>query len=328
MAVLVTGAAGFIGFHVAKILLARGETVIGVDNLNSYYIRDLKLARLAQLTPEKNFTFLPLDISDIQGFANAMAGRQIRRVVHLAAQPGVRHSITHPFDYVSANLTGHMVVLEFCRHADGLEHLVYASSSSVYGGSTDLPFSESQPVDRPVSLYAATKKANELMSHTYAHLYGLPQTGLRFFTVYGPWGRPDMAFWLFAEAIWDGKPLTVFNNGDMQRDYTYIDDIAQGVVACLDHVPAAAPGQPPAKVYNIGNSKPEPLMELIHQLEHAIGKKAVITYAPMQPGDVKATLADMSLLEREVGFRPRIPLSEGIPRFVDWYRGWRGRNSA
>jgi UDP-glucuronate 4-epimerase len=323
MAIVVTGAAGFIGFHVSAALLKRGETVIGLDNLNPYYDPKLKHARLAELQRCGRFRFVEADIADRDAFARALDGEPVARMAHLAAQAGVRYSLKHPFDYVQANLVGHMVVLEWCRHAKGFEHLVYASSSSVYGGNAKLPFAETDPVDRPVSLYAATKKADELMSHAYAHLYRLPQTGLRFFTVYGPWGRPDMAMWLFTQAIFAGQPIPVFNYGDMSRDFTYIDDVVRGVVAALDKVPAADRGAPHA-LYNIGNHRPENLLRMVEVLEQAIGRKAVKRLEPMQPGDVKSTYADIDAIRRDLGFEPTTPIEVGVPRFVEWYRGYHG----
>jgi UDP-glucuronate 4-epimerase len=319
MTILLTGVAGFIGYHVAKALLARGDRVVGVDNLSPYYDVRLKRARLAQLEGRNGFRFVEVDIADRGAFDAALAGEKVRRVVHLAAQAGVRHSLTHPFDYVRANLVGQMVLLEFCRHHDGLEHMVYASSSSVYGGNTRQPFSESDRVDHPVSLYAATKKADELMSHAYAHLYAIPLTGLRFFTVYGPWGRPDMAMWLFTSAILAGEPIKVFNHGDMKRDFTYIDDIVAGVVAATDRVPD---GTPPQRVYNLGNHRAEDLMRMIGVLEAATGCKAITEMLPMQRGDVKETYADISAAQADLGFSPRTPIDVGIPRFVDWYRAY------
>ena len=319
MSVLVTGAAGFIGLHVCQALLARGETVIGVDNLNDYYLVSLKRARLALLTSQKNFRFVEVDIADRENFFRALAGEPVSGVIHLAAQAGVRYSLENPFAYVNANLVGQMVMLEYCRHLDGLEHFVFASSSSVYGGNEKLPFSESDPVDRPVSLYAATKKADELMGHAYAHLYRLPQTGLRFFTVYGPWGRPDMAMWLFTQAILAGEPIRVFNHGDMQRDFTYIDDIVAGVLACFDSPPPDN-GAPPYRIYNIGNHRPEKLLHLIEVLEQALGRKAERLLEPMQPGDVQATYADISSIRRDHGFAPTTTIEEGVPKFVAWYK--------
>jgi UDP-glucuronate 4-epimerase len=316
MTVLVTGAAGFIGFHCVTRLAERGETVIGIDSLSDYYDIRLKKARLAQLVPVKNFTFRETDIADHGNMVElARAFPKIDRVIHLAAQPGVRYSLINPHAYVQANMMGHLNVLEMCRHQSNFRHLVYASSSSVYGGNTKLPFSVDDPVDHPVSLYAASKKADELMSHCYSHLYRIPSTGLRFFTVYGPWGRPDMAAWLFTEAIFNGEPIQVFNNGDMKRDFTYIDDITTGVIATVD-------GAPPHRVYNIGNHRSEPLLRFIEVIEKAVGKKAKIDLKPMQPGDVKETYADVSAIQRDLGFAPDTPIDVGIPRFVEWFKGY------
>ena len=323
MAVLVTGAAGFIGYHVCAALLGRGESVIGVDNFNDYYDVSLKEARLAELTGQANFTSLRIDIADRGALAEAGPG--IDRVVHLAAQAGVRHSLTHPFDYQRANLEGHLSVLEFCRGLKSCTHLLYASSSSVYGGNKKLPFSEADPVDHPVSLYAATKKAGELMSHSYSHLYRLPATGLRFFTVYGPWGRPDMAAWLFVRAILAGEPIPVFNNGHMRRDFTYIEDIVAGVLGVLDQPPEdVAAGGAPHRVFNIGNNRPEDLMRFIGLIEDALGKKAEIDYQPMQDGDVVETYADIDAIKSLTGYSPTTSIEEGIPKFVAWYRDFKG----
>ena len=321
MTILLTGMAGFIGFHCAQRLAARGETVIGVDNLVDYYDVNLKRARLKELSGLKNVTFRELDISD-KGAMEALATEfpKIDRVLHLAAQPGVRYSLINPHAYVQANIVGHLNVLEMCRHLADCKHLVYASSSSVYGGNTKLPFAIEDKVDNPVSLYAATKKADELMSHCYSHLYKIPTTGLRFFTVYGPWGRPDMAAWLFTEAILKDKPIQVFNHGDMKRDFTYIDDIVTGVVAALDKAPEMPEGEPPYRVYNIGNHRAEPLMNFIKVIEEATGKKAHLELKPMQPGDVKETYADVTAIQQDLGFAPDTPIEVGIPRFVDWYR--------
>lgn len=321
MPVLVTGAAGFIGYHVCKELLARGERVIGIDNLNIYYSIALKESRVADLKPHDGFTFLKQDFADLDGLRRAVGWAEIDRIVHLGAQPGVRYSIDHPMAYATANLTGHLALLELARGMKGLKHMVYASSSSVYGGNTKLPFSETDAVDHPVSLYAATKRADELMSDTYAHLYGIPQTGLRFFTVYGPSGRPDMAVWLFTEAMFDGKPIRLFENGTLLRDFTYVDDVVAGVLAVLDGPPS---GERPHRVYNIGNNKPEPVNRLVEIIEQAVGCKARIISEPMQPGDVPATYADIEAIRRDHGFEPMTPLEQGVPRFVEWYRGWRG----
>lgn len=320
MAVLLTGAAGFIGFHVAQALLARGDEVIGLDNLNDYYDPALKRARLEQIQGHKGFRFFQVDIADVDAVQQATAGADIRRVVHLAAQAGVRYSLVNPYAYIRANLLGHTVMLELCRHLPKCEHMVYASSSSVYGGNTKLPFAVEDRVDSPVSLYAATKKADELISHAYTHLFGFPQTGLRFFTVYGPWGRPDMAMYIFTKAIFEGRPIQVFNNGDMQRDFTYIDDIVDGIVKTLDHPPPPNEHGRPYRIYNIGNNKPEPLLRMIELIEQAVGRKAEKQFLPMQDGDVKATYADISAIQRDTGFKPTTPIDVGIPRFVDWYR--------
>jgi UDP-glucuronate 4-epimerase len=326
MTYLVTGAAGFIGFHTARTLVARGEKVVGIDNLNDYYDVKLKQDRLALLQAESGFSFHKVDLSDMGALQEALSGAPITKAIHLAAQAGVRYSIENPHAYVQSNLVGHLNILEFCRHLDGFEHLAYASSSSVYGGNTKRPFSETDRVDTPISLYAATKKADELMSQTYAHLYRMPQTGLRFFTVYGPWGRPDMAMWLFADAILNGRPIKVFNHGDMQRDFTYIDDIVAGILAVIDGSPSADTANAPHRVYNIGNNHPEPLLKMISLLEDAIGRKAEKQMEPMQPGDVAATYADIDAISRDHGFKPSVPLEEGIERFVAWYKHYNGVN--
>ncbi|MDF1721913.1 MAG: NAD-dependent epimerase/dehydratase family protein [Minwuia sp.] len=326
MTILVTGAAGFIGYHVSQRLLARGDQVIGVDNLNDYYDVNLKQDRLAKLQAQAGFSLRQVDISDFEALKVSLSDiGLISGIVHLAAQAGVRYSLTNPHAYLQANLAGHLNMLEIARHKDGLDHMVYASSSSVYGGNKDLPFSVDDRVDHPVSLYAATKKADELMSHCYAHLYRVPQTGLRFFTVYGPWGRPDMAMWLFTKAILAGEPIRVFNNGEMQRDFTYIDDIVTGVVASLDNPPAdGGEGAPPYRIYNIGNHKAEPLMRMIGLIEDALGRKAEKIMEPMQPGDVPATYADIEAIRRDIGFEPSTPIDVGIPAFIDWYRSYHG----
>jgi UDP-glucuronate 4-epimerase len=330
--ILVTGAAGFIGYHVARRLLERGEAVVGIDNLNSYYDVRLKKARLAQLKPFTAFRFRKLDLVNRKAMASLFATHRFRRVVHLAAQAGVRYSLVNPHAYTDSNVVGFMNVLEGCRRAQA-GHLVYASTSSVYGGNTRMPFSVHDNVDHPVSLYAATKKANELMAHAYAHLYGLPCTGLRFFTVYGPWGRPDMALFLFTKAILAGKPIDVYNHGKMQRDFTYIDDIVEGVIRALDRPakpdpawsgesPDSATSSAPWRLYNIGNHQPVELLRMIEMLEQAIGKTAKKSFLPIQPGDVPATCADVQALMDDVGFTPGTPLEEGIKKFVEWYRAY------
>jgi len=329
---LVTGAAGFIGMHTGLRLLARGDQVVGVDNLNDYYDVTLKEARLARLTSHPNFTFHKLDVAARQGMADLFARVKPQRVIHLAAQAGVRYSLTNPHAYIDANVQGFTNILEACR-SNGVEHLVYASSSSVYGGNTKLPFSEHDNIDHPVSLYAATKKANELMAHTYSHLFRLSTTGLRFFTVYGPWGRPDMALFLFTKAILEGKPIDVFNHGKMVRDFTYIDDIVEGVIRVIDKPaepnPLFDPAKPdpassnaPYRVFNIGNNQPTPLMDYISALETALGQTAEKNYLPMQPGDVPATAANTDELNAWVGFKPNMPVPEGVARFVGWYRNY------
>jgi UDP-glucuronate 4-epimerase len=328
--ILVTGAAGFIGYHVSRRLLERGDLVVGLDNLNDYYDVALKRARLAELEPHSQFRFRELDLTDRAGLERLFAEEQPARVVHLAAQAGVRYSLVNPHAYVESNLAGFVNLLEACRHHE-TGHLVFASSSSVYGANTTMPFSVHQNVDHPLSLYAATKKANELLAHTYAHLYHLPTTGLRFFTVYGPWGRPDMALFGFTRAILAGQPIDVFNQGRMQRDFTYIDDIVEGIVRILDQTaqpnpawdsarPDPATSLAPYRLYNIGNSNPVELLHLIEALERALGRTATKNFLPMQPGDVLATYADIDDLARDVGFRPSTPLDIGVERFVAWYR--------
>jgi UDP-glucuronate 4-epimerase len=334
MKILVTGAAGFIGYHTATRLLARGDTVVGIDNLNAYYDVSLKEARLARLRTAPGFRFVRLDLADRAAIAEVFERERFDRVIHLAAQAGVRYSMTNPFAYIDSNLTGFTSILEGCRHNE-VQHLVYASSSSVYGANTTIPFSVHDNVDHPLSLYAATKKANELMAHTYSNLYKLPTTGLRFFTVYGPWGRPDMAMFLFARAILAGKPIDVFNHGNMQRDFTYIDDIVEGVVRTCDSVatpdaawsgatPDPATSFTPYRLYNIGNNQPVQLMHLVEVLESCLGRKAVRNFLPMQPGDVPATAANVEDLARVVGFTPDTPIETGVRRFVDWYRDYYG----
>jgi len=319
MKILLTGAAGFIGFHVARALLARGDEVIGVDNLNDYYDVKLKEGRLAQLQAQKNFIFHKINIAD-KAAVLPLAKSAPTHIVHLAAQAGVRYSLVNPFAYAEANVLGHLTMLELARLTPQLQHFVYASSSSVYGGNTKTPFSVEDPVERPVSLYAATKRADELMSWTYAHLYKIPATGLRFFTVYGPWGRPDMAAYMFTRDILAGKPIKVFNHGKMKRDFTYIDDVVTGVLAVLTKPPVA--DNPPTRLYNLGNSHAENLMDFIGVLEKALGKKANYDFQPMQPGDVVETFADITASTRDFGFRPHTSIAEGIPKFVEWYRGY------
>jgi UDP-glucuronate 4-epimerase len=319
---IVTGAAGFVGMHVAERLLRDGHRVLGVDNLNPYYDPALKRARLARLAAWPEFTFAEGDLADLAWTARLIGGSKADGVVHLAAQAGVRYSIDHPAAYIDSNLVGFANVLEGCRTL-GAKHLVYASSSSVYGGNTKVPFSVSDNVDRPISLYAATKKANELMAHVYSHLYSIPVTGLRFFTVYGPWGRPDMAYWTFTKKILAGEPIPVFNHGQLSRDFTYVDDIVEGVVRVLARPPAPesfVSSTVSAKLYNIGASTPVPLLDFIRSLEAAIGRPATLDLRPMQPGDVLTTFADVADLELHTGFRPQVPLDEGLRRFVAWYR--------
>lgn len=328
MRVLVTGAAGFIGYHLSQRLLAQGDAVLGIDNLNDYYDVSLKQARLERLQPVAGFRFEKLDLADRAATAALFARERFDAVVHFAAQAGVRHSLADPLAYVDANVAGFAHVLEGCRHGK-TGHLVFASSSSVYGANHRAPFSEHDPVDHPVSFYAATKRADELMAHVYSHLYGLPATGLRFFTVYGPWGRPDMAYFSFTAKILAGAPLEVFNGGDMERDFTSIDDIVEGVARVIRKPPraGAAPSSPavsgaPYRIYNIGNNRPVKLLRFIEILEQCLGRKAVIEPRPMQPGDVVRTCADVTDLARDVGFRPDTPIESGLARFVEWYRGY------
>jgi len=324
MAILLTGAAGFIGYHVAEALLARGETVIGIDSLNDYYDPRLKQARLDRLLARAGFAFHRLDVSDRSAVGDAIAeNKEIDRIVHLAAQAGVRHSLVDPYAYVQANVMGHLVILEAARRIERLRHLVYASSSSVYGANQALPFAETDRVDTPVSLYAATKRADELMSHAYGHLFALPQTGLRFFTVYGPWGRPDMAYYSFANAIVAGEPITLYDGGALRRDFTYIDDIVAGVLGVLDRPPDSAS---PARVLNIGNHRSEPVSALIAALEQALGRTAVVRSAPRPPADVAETFAAIEAIGALTGFAPTTLLRDGIPRFVAWFRAWHGLN--
>ncbi len=332
--ILVTGAAGFIGFHLARRLVDDGAEVVGVDSVNDYYDRSLKEARLRELQTRPGFRFVRLDLAGQAETARLFDDVRPEKVAHLAAQAGVRYSLDHPHAYAESNLVAFLNILEGCR-AHEVRHLVYASTSSVYGANPDLPFSEHRGVDHPVSLYAATKRANELMAHAYSHLFGIPVTGLRFFTVYGPWGRPDMALFLFTRAILAGRPIDVFNHGDQSRDFTYVDDIVEAFVRVLDHPPAAAPGAldrlrdpatstAPFRVYNIGQQSPVALMDMIAVLERTLGRTAEKRFLPAQPGDVAATYADASDLERETGFRPRVTIEEGVPRFVSWYREFYG----
>ena len=330
MKILLTGAAGFIGMTTTLRLLARGDEVVGLDNLNDYYEVTLKQARLARLTPHERFRFVQLNVEDRPGMEALFAAERFDRVIHLAAQAGVRYSLKNPHAYIDSNIVGFMNVLEGCRHS-GVQHLVYASSSSVYGGNTKMPFSEHDSVDHPVSMYAATKKANELMAHTYSHLFGLPTTGLRFFTVYGPWGRPDMALFLFTKAILEGRPIDVFNHGRMQRDFTFVDDIVEGVIRVMDRAAAPNPGfvsdtpdpgtsNAPYRIFNIGNHSPVQLLDYIGCIEDALGVKAQKNLLPLQDGDVPATYADVDALRDWVGFTPATDIRSGVARFVAWYR--------
>ncbi|MEG4854178.1 NAD-dependent epimerase [Microcoleus sp. B5-D4] len=326
MKILVTGAAGFIGYHLAQRLLSQGQQVYGIDNLNDYYDVNLKKARLAQLQSHSEFTFQQLDLSDRTGISQLFQNQKIDRVVHLAAQAGVRYSLDNPHAYADSNLMGFLNILEGCRHSK-IEHLVFASSSSVYGNNTKVPFAVSDNVDHPISLYAATKKANELMAHSYSHLYSLPITGLRFFTVYGPWGRPDMAYFKFVKAIAENKPIDVYNFGKMQRDFTYIDDVVEGVVRVIEkphQSDSETSSVVPYKIYNIGNNSPVELLTFIEVVEAAMGKTAVKNLLPMQPGDVPSTYADVDDLMADVGFKPSTPIEEGIRQFVEWYRDYYG----
>jgi len=332
MKLLLTGAAGFIGFHTSQILLARGDEVVGLDNLNDYYDPTLKQARLAILQKFPNFRFVKMDVADRAGTAELFKQEKFQRVIHLAAQAGVRYSIQNPLAYIDSNVVGFANILEGCRH-NNVEHLVYASTSSVYGANTKMPFSVHQNVDHPLSFYAATKKANELMAHTYAHLYQLPVTGLRFFTVYGPWGRPDMALFLFTKNILAGKPIDVFNYGNHRRDFTYVDDIAQGVVRAMDRpakpnaewnsdAPDPGTSKAPYRIYNIGNNAPVELMRYIECIEKSLGKQAQKNLLPLQAGDVPDTFADVEDLVRDVGYKPATPVEEGVRRFIEWYVGY------
>ena len=330
--ILVTGTAGFIGFHLAKRLMERGDEVIGLDNLNDYYDVNLKKARLKQLTVHKSFREVNMSLEDRKGIEKLFADEKFDKVVNLAAQAGVRYSLENPYAYIDSNIQGFMNILEGCRHND-IQHLVYASSSSVYGANTKMPFSVHHNVDHPLSLYAATKKSNELMAHTYSHLYGIPTTGLRFFTVYGPWGRPDMAMFIFTKAVIEGRPIDVFNHGKMRRDFTFIDDIVEGVIRTLDNtaqpnndwsgdVPDPGTSKAPYKIYNIGNNNPVELMHMIETIEEAVGRKAEKNMMPIQPGDVPATYADVDDLMNDVGFKPATSIEEGVSKFVEWYKGF------
>ncbi|WP_230970985.1 NAD-dependent epimerase [Nitrogeniibacter aestuarii] len=332
MKVLVTGAAGFIGMHASERLLARGDEVVGLDNLNDYYDPQIKRDRLARIEPHENFRFVKMDVADRAGMEKLFAEEKFDKVIHLAAQAGVRYSLENPHAYIDSNIVGFMNILEGCRH-NAVKHLVYASSSSVYGGNTKMPFSEHDSVDHPISMYAATKKANELMAHTYSHLYGLPTTGLRFFTVYGPWGRPDMALFLFTKAMLEGKAINVFNHGKMQRDFTYVDDIVEGVIRVTDRDAAADPeydavkadparSSAPYRVFNIGNQGPVELMAFVNAIEKSLGITAEKNLMPMQPGDVPATFADVSELSDWTGFHPGTSIDDGVARFVSWYRDY------
>ena len=338
MKVLVTGAAGFIGMHTSERLLARGDEVVGLDNLNDYYDPQLKRDRLARIEPHPNFRFVKMDVADRAGIEALFAAEKFDRVIHLAAQAGVRYSLENPHAYIDSNVVGFMNILEGCRH-NKVAHLAYASSSSVYGGNTKMPFSEHDSVDHPISMYAATKKANELMAHTYSHLFGLPTTGLRFFTVYGPWGRPDMALFLFTKAILDGKPINVFNHGKMQRDFTYVDDIVEGVIRVVDHTAEPDAGfnssQPdpgrsaaPFRVFNIGNNNPVMLMDFIAAIEKSLGREAEKNFMPLQDGDVPETYANTDELNAWTGFVPATSVTDGVGRFVDWYRRYYGVGEA
>lgn len=337
MRILVTGAAGFIGMHVARLLLERGDEVVGIDNLNDYYDPRLKAARLKHLAPFANFRFVRMDVADTAAITELFAAERFQRVIHLAAQAGVRYSLTNPQAYIQSNLVGFGNILEGCRH-NAVEHLVYASSSSVYGANTRMPFSVHDEVNHPVSLYAATKKSNELMAHSYSHLFGLPTTGLRYFTVYGPWGRPDMSPWLFSSAILEGRPIDVFNHGKMRRDFTFVDDIAEGTVRVMDHTatgnadfdashPDPGSSRAPYRVYNIGNQQPVELMTFINTIEQALGKEAQKNLLPMQAGDVLATFADVEDLKKDIGFSPKTSLETGIARWAEWFRAYAGKGA-
>ena len=323
---LVTGAAGFIGFHLCQRLLPQGHTVVGIDNLNAYYDVSLKQDRLKELSSQPDFSFFLLDLADTEGMEKLFTQHQFDLVVHMGAQAGVRYSLENPHAYINSNLVGFANILEGCRHQQ-IKHLVFASSSSVYGANKKIPFSVADNVDHPVSLYAATKKSNELMAHSYSHLYNIPTTGLRFFTVYGPWGRPDMAMFLFTKAILEDQPIKVFNHGKMQRDFTYVDDVVEGIVRVMDKIPQPTSSQAttaPYKIYNIGNNQPVELMKLIETIENCLGKKAIKQMLPMQPGDVPRTYADVDELMADVDFRPDTPIEVGVEKFVSWYRSYYG----
>ncbi len=323
--ILVTGAAGFIGFHTALRLLQKGKNVVGIDNLNDYYDVRIKEARLQELARFPKFEFVKLDISDKEAMEKLWSNQgPFLEVVHLAAQAGVRYSLENPYAYITSNCMGHVTVMEMCRHTEGFKHLVYASSSSVYGGNEKLPYSTQDPVDTPISLYAATKRSDELMSHCYSHLYNMPQTGLRFFTVYGPWGRPDMALFIFTKAICEGKKLPVFNNGEMKRDFTYIEDIVTGVLGALDNPPQQQGKNAPHRVFNIGNSRSENLMDFIKIIEKELGKNGEIEFLPMQPGDIAETYADTADTTQVTGFKATTTIAEGVPKFIAWYKEYYG----
>jgi UDP-glucuronate 4-epimerase len=324
MTVLVIGAVGFIGFYLSNVLMVRGQDVVGFDNFDPYYDVRLKEARAAELAKNARFRMVRGELAADGAFAGALADKSIDRVVHLAAQAGVRYSLSHPEVYIRTNIIGHFNVIEACRQRGDIKHLVYASSSSVYGGNEKLPFSVDDKIDKPVSLYAATKAANELVSHAYSHLFAVPATGLRFFTVYGPWGRPDMSLWIFTKAILEGKPIPLFNGGEMRRDFTYVDDIVAGVIAALDRPPTAGDKKAAHRVYNLGNHRSEPLMRFVELIERATNHKAILDKQPMQPGDVRESFADIEASRRDLGFEPKTTIDMGVPRFVEWFRAYNG----